>query len=391
MRTLLACLLLSGLSFVRNLWSSEVTITRQTSTAVIRIGEEVAGAYRFGKDLPKPYLIAVSAPGAMELLLAELDQPPADEFAAGNKVFVAVEQAALRTTAGAPGGMLPFGEIVNVEAAREGWLRITGREEWLSSRDVVPLKAMVTRVVNPDPPAIRDSKHPLYYDHPHHKGVWNAVDEVNGIKFWKEDGRIETVHLDVLHSGGPVAAMRVVNHWLGTDGAPLVIETTTIRVHANRLWSYDIAFTAHERPVTFEDTKEGMFAIRLPNSMREAVAHGPVVGADGREGTKVLWGRTAAWIDYVGPIDGRPLGVTLMDHPGNPRKSRYHVRDYGLFAINPFGQKSYTQGTDDPQPADPLTLKPGESVRFRYGLYVHRGDATEGRVAAAYEQFCAQE
>jgi hypothetical protein len=67
------------------------------------------------------------------------------------------------------------------------------------------------------------------------------------------------------------------------------------------------------------------------------------------------------------------------------------VRDYGLFAINPFGQKSYTQGTDDPQPAAPLTLKPGESVRFRYGLYVHRGDATEGQVAAAYEQFCAQE
>jgi hypothetical protein len=27
-------------------------------------------------------------------------------------------------------------------------------------------------------------------DHPHHKGMWNAIDEVNGVKFWAEKGTI---------------------------------------------------------------------------------------------------------------------------------------------------------------------------------------------------------
>ena len=114
---------------------------------------------------------------------------------------------------------------------------------------------------------------------------------------------------------------------------------------------------------------------------------GPVTSADGRVGTKACWGRTSAWVDYVGPIAGHTYGVTLMDHPGNPRKSRYHVRDYGLFTINPFGQGAYTKGTDDEQPAEPLTLKPGESIRFRYGLFVHRGDVAAGGVTEAYTAF----
>lgn len=385
-RLWIACVLTSLASISL---AAEVSVTKGAATVVLRSGDEILGTYRFGADLPKPYLIAVSAPGAIELLLSELGEPVTDELAPGNKVFVAVEEAALRTAADGPAaGTLPFGEIAAVTAARDGWLQLAGDEpRWIAARDVVPLKAMVTRIVNLNPPGIKDRAHPLYYDHPHHKGVWNSIDEVNGIKFWAEEGKIANVSVDVEQSSGDAARLRVVNHWLGNDGQPLLQEETRITVTPRRLFTYDITFTALQQPVTFDDTKEGMFAIRLPNSMREQFAKGPVVNADGKSGTKECWGRPSAWVDYVGPIGRHDFGVTVMDHPDNPRKSRYHVRDYGLFSISPFGAGAYTKGTDAEVPADPLTLQPGESVRFRYGLYIHRGDAAEGHVAEAYEAF----
>ncbi|MFV0444451.1 MAG: PmoA family protein [Planctomycetaceae bacterium] len=366
--------------------ADELTISQGKASAVIRLGDEVVGTYRYAPDLQKPYLIAVSAPGSIEQLVAELDQSPAEEFAPGNKVYVAVEQTKLKSD-DKNTEPLWFGDVVNVTQARDGWLRIADGSRWIAARDVVPLKTMVTRLVNLNPPVIKDRAHPDFYDHPHHKGVWNSIDEVNGIRFWAEQGKIANVSVEVTKPTGNPVEMRVVNHWLDLDGQPLLEERTLISVHANRLFAYDITFQALERPVTFEDTKEGMFAIRLTNSMREQFANGPVVNADGVLGSKDCWGRPSPWIDYVGPIERNTFGVTIMDDQKNPRKSRYHVSDYGLFSISPFGQESYTKGTDDPQPADHLTLKPHESTRYRYGLYIHRGDAVEGHVAEAYAEF----
>jgi hypothetical protein len=383
-----AALALFGASVV----ADEVTITKGEAAAVIRIGDEVLGTYRFGEDLPKPYLIAVSAPGSLELLRSEIDDEPVEEHAPGNKVFVAAESAELKADpkandGGKSAGQAKLGEILNVVQVEGNWLKLADKDAWIAARDVVPVKAMVTRIVDLDPPQIKDRKDPRYYDHPHHKGVWLSVDEVNGIKFWNEDGRIENELVDVKQAAGSPAVMEVRNHWLDGDGKPLVKEETTIHVFPHRLFVYDVTFTAVDKPVTFEDTKEGMFAIRLPNTMREMVGGGPVVNADGVEGANQAWGRASHWVDYVGPVGGHKFGVTLMDHPENPRPSRYHVRDYGLFGINPFGAEAYTKGKDDPQPADPLVLGPGQSIRFRYGLYVHRDGVEEGNVAKVYDQF----
>ncbi len=217
-------------------------------------------------------------------------------------------------------------------------------------------------------------------DHKHHKGVWVAIDEVNEIKYWAEDGKIENASVKLIQAEGNPARMQVTNHWLGPDGKPVLIETTEIAIHANRLMAYDIRFTPGSGPVTFDDTKEGLFGIRLCNSMREREG-GSTVDDEGVKGTKALWGKEHKWIDYTGPIDGKTHGAALFDHPENPRKSRYHVRNYGLFTISPFGQKAYTGGAS---PANPLRLKTGETYRLRYGLYVHPGDTESADVAKVY-------
>ena len=218
-------------------------------------------------------------------------------------------------------------------------------------------------------------------DHPHHKGIWCSIDEVNGIKFWAEKGKIENQSVELVAPSGNPAKIKLVNHWLGDDGKPITIETALVSIFANRLLAYNTNFTAGDKAVTFDDTKEGLFGIRVANSMRGKV-DGQIVNAEDLHGEKECWGQESKWVDYFGTVDGKTYGVTVIDHPANFRKSRFHVRDYGLFTVSPFGQNAYSNGK---LPANPLVLEPGKSVRLQYGLYVHAGDTTQGQVAARYD------
>ncbi|RMG42027.1 MAG: hypothetical protein D6725_00365 [Planctomycetota bacterium] len=221
-------------------------------------------------------------------------------------------------------------------------------------------------------------------DHPHHKGLWVAVDEVNGIDFWAEKGKIVNQHIQTIPARGDrPARLKVTNHWQSLDGQTVVRERTTFSFFPDRMIVLDIELQAVAEQVTFDDTKEGFAGFRMVDSMREREG-GHVVNAEGLTGTKNCWGKTSKWVDYYGPVRGKTYGVTWFDHPGNFRPSRYHVRDYGLFAISPFGPRAYSKGK---LPASPVKLKRGETLRIRYGFYVHDGDTEQGHVREAYQRF----
>jgi hypothetical protein len=77
------------------------------------------------------------------------------------------------------------------------------------------------------------------------------------------------------------------------------------------------------------------------------------------------------------------VGLKIMCDPGNFRPTRYHARDYGFVAANPFGRKCFKAGDESK-----VVVKPGETLRLRYGVLIHDSPAaTSPDLAAEFETF----
>ena len=275
-------------------------------------------------------------------------------------------------------------EPVTIEQRPEGVVVKVGSEEFtvfhhdnsLPKPYFWPVRAadgaIITRPIDPNEK-----------EHPHHRGLWLSVDEVNDIRFWAERGKI--LNREITTKSGNPGQIKLKNDWVGRDGEPVLIEQTTISIFPNRLITYDtIIGPPKGRLARFDDTKEGFFGFRVAQSMREVVG-GTVKNSEGQKTTKECWGKPARWVDYVGDVDGKSYGVTIMDHPGNFRPSRYHVRDYGLFSASPFGEGAYQ---NDKEKAKPVILDDvTPSLHFRYGFFVHSGPETDEKLNETYNQF----
>src|SRR5262249_35152860 len=157
---------------------------------------------------------------------------------------------------------------------------------------------------------------------------------------------------------------------------------------------FDIDLLASVCPITFGDTKEGSFGVRVNDAIREEVevdkkkakGAGRLENAEGKVGEAACWGYPSAWCDYSGPIDGKTVGVAILTDPSTRVPPYGHSRGYGLMAANPFGRsKSGFPAAKDK--TDLVKLAKGDHLKLRFGLLVHAGDAKEGKVAERYRQF----
>jgi len=231
-------------------------------------------------------------------------------------------------------------------------------------------------------------------DHPHHRSWWYAHGLVNGVDFWSEaKGAGKTVHDGFIEvKSGDVGIVKSRNKLVSTNGTVVATDERTLKIHNVRdaaMFDFEIAIKASNGDLTLGDTKEGTMAIRLAESMRLAQpkkqkGEGHIVNSEGvKDGA--TWGKRAKWVDYYGPVEGKTLGVAIFDHPQNPRHPTWwHVRDYGLFAANPFGIHDFEKKDKG---AGDMVLKNGETVTFRYRFYFHRGDEKEGRVAEQFAEY----
>jgi len=229
-------------------------------------------------------------------------------------------------------------------------------------------------------------------DHRHHRSLWFTHGEVNGRDFWqgRNDRIVHNKFLEV-SSGRKVGIIQSQNNWVGSDGKVVCTDTRTHRFYNRpdgQMMDFEITIQASHGKVILGDTKEGSMAIRLAPTMRlrGKVGKGHIVNSEGVR-DKATWGKRAAWCDYYGPVEGQVVGVAIFDHPKNPKHPTWwHVRDYGLFAANPFGVHNFEgkpKGTGD------ITIPAGQSLTFRYRLYFHKGDEKQAKVAEHYREYAA--
>ncbi len=242
-------------------------------------------------------------------------------------------------------------------------------------------------------------------DHPHHRSLWFTHGDVNGFDFWAEangpkQGTIINESVKASASGS-TATIESRNRWVNASGAVQCTDETTVRLSAvadGRQIDYEVTLKAPaDKPVVFGDTKEGSMAMRVAQWMtpphtfqkKKTDTQGTIVNAEGiRDGA--TWSKKSTWVDYQGPKDGKVYGVAMFDHPKNPRHPTWwHVRDYGLFAANPFGKHDFEKEFKSDPKAGALTIPAGGSVTFRWRIYFHMGDEKTAKIAEHYQAYAA--
>lgn len=302
-----------------------VSITAGKGTLEFRVGSELVGRYNFGSEVAKPYMWPLNAPGGVPVTRA------------------------WPMLKGQPG---------------ETTDHVHQKSMWFCHGDVIPEGI--------------DLKH--------------KIKNIAGVDYWSEvkgHGQIVCTRVSTPTTAGSHGQVVTQNEWRTADGVKIMDETRTISLRnlgSARLFVFDIDLHASVCPITFGDTKEGSFGVRINDQLRERGGKGKLTGAGGQSGEVNIWGRRSPWNDYSGPVDGKIAGVAMFDHPSNPHPACWHSRGYGLLAANPFGRAksgfSAMKGN-----SELVKLPKGAHLKLRYGLLVHTGDVNEGKVAEHFAEF----
>jgi hypothetical protein len=259
-------------------------------------------------------------------------------------------------------------------------------------------------------------------DHAHHVGIWLNYGDVNGVDFWgngssgslnPRGGIIKHLNIEKMSDDSDEALIISNESWVDSTGNEMLSEKTEYHFSGKgsaRIIDRITTLTATGGDMKFNDTKEGMFGIRVARQLQlptqeditlqekqggtttvKAQGAGDITGnyrsSEGITG-EAVWGTRAKWMDLFGRIGDEVISITVCDHPDNPSYPTYwHARGYGLFSVNPFGAKDFTQGKELVNFAIPA----GKSATFRYRVIVNSGaDLTDAEINAFADEFAAK-
>ena len=244
------------------------------------------------------------------------------------------------------------------------------------------------------------------HDHPHHRSLWMTFGEVNEIDFWAEgdgENKGQVVHKEIVSlEASEVAASVTARHeWQAKTGQAVLEETCRYGIvnpidgNDDRIIDCEYILKhpkgASNEPIYFGDTKEGMFAIRVPEAMRADKLAGQILNSDGQY-NGATWGQAARWVDYAGKATGdskSDVGIAILVHPKSFGSDGYwHVRTYGLFAHNPIGISHFLEvNPNATTKKGGFVLQPGETMHLLYRVVLHRDRWTLEEGNKQYEAF----
>lgn len=258
-------------------------------------------------------------------------------------------------------------------------------------------------------------------DHPHHRSLWFNHGDVNQGDFWTLSASVITPvkSLDVSLKDNRVVVL-AENQWIhGKLQRALCKDMRNITFGVLedlpdvRFIDFDVTITALENNVTFGDTKEGSFGVRLPSptavtsKSKNKTWGGHIINREGDKDAQV-WSKKSGWVNYVGPAesflvgdeletelskgndsDDFPLttiGIAILNGSNSLNSIPWsHVRDYGLMAINPFGQRDFEP--HNPKANGAQKLNKDESLHFSFRILIHNGSLTSEEIEKAYNNF----
>ena len=204
-----------------------------------------------------------------------------------------------------------------------------------------------------------------------HPGLWLAFGDISGADFWRNKGSVE--HIDFVENPSLVEGegkFTVRNRYV-VAGKTICEETCRILIESVNNYGTAIGWeSSFNGPddFYFGDQEEMGLGVRVATPLTVKNG-GQIIDSDGRINEKQVWGKQADWCDYSGTIDGVQVGVMIVPHPKNFRRSWFHARDYGVLVANPFGQKAFTKGE-----ASKVVVRKGETFTLRFGVLIHRGE-----------------
>jgi hypothetical protein len=239
-------------------------------------------------------------------------------------------------------------------------------------------------------PSFEPHQRPLYFDH----------GNINGLNFWAEKaftryyspriqqpyGRMSLIKIETMAAGPDEGTVRARFSLLDPSSRPIGEETQTFRFRGDdhtRTIDCEFVVWANHGPITFGDTKEGTFAVRLGPDL--SAPHDHMLNSNGGRGERAIWGKPADWVDYSGTVHGKAVSIAVFDSPESFRHpTTWHARAYGLLAANPFGLREFDK--DDTKDGS-WTVPEGKSIIFRYRVLIHDGELTALQLADLYKKY----